>query len=549
MPQSHRSQAGKAPGKPGGRSAGKAGVSTSSPAGKLRRGRKTADRKNKPYVDPRLHQDAPKAAKPGERSFTRPARPGSKPYGSTAKREDGGFKKSYDKPYSKSSEQKEGGETKVHVQGKPKKPAGKKGNYGYMRTLAESSTGAKGGSFKRKHTISPGKKKVLLKKRSAEIKFQKKRGKISFDLKRLTLGSFEDAGLPEVVSPVEKFTDFALAGPLQKNIAKKGLVNPTPIQGLTIPEILKGRDVIGIANTGTGKTAAFVLPSLQKIITNKEARMIIMAPTRELAEQIDREIKILSEGLDIRTALCIGGRFLEEQARKLGKSPQIVIGTPGRLLDLERRRKIVFKSFNIVVLDEMDRMLDMGFLKDIKFILSTMPRERQTLLFSATMPKLIQELARQFLMNPLEFTVKPRATSKNIEQSMIKIKKGESKIEKLHELLLDPELYKTIIFGRTKRGVDQLVRELMSRGFGADALHGDKTQSARSRALKRFTRDEVTILVATDVAARGLDIPDVTHVINFDIPETYDDYVHRIGRTGRGDKAGKAFTFVMPEEM
>jgi superfamily II DNA/RNA helicase len=503
---------------------------------KLRRGRKTADRKKTQYVDPRLHADAPKTA--GKPSYRKPfkAAEGTKPRAAA----EGEKKVDYSKPAEKGQS--------THAQ-KPKKTPGKKGNYGYMRSLAESATGAKGGAFKRGKNISPGKKKVILKKRQAEIKFQKKRGKIGFDLKRLTLGSFEDAGLPEVKSPVELFTDFALAGPLQKNIATKGLKNPTPIQGLTIPEILKGRDVIGIANTGTGKTAAFVLPMLQQILTNKEAKALIMAPTRELAEQIEREIKILSTGLDIRTALCIGGRFLDEQARKLGKSPQVVIGTPGRLLDLERRRKIVFKQFNIVVLDEMDRMLDMGFLKDIKFILSTMPRERQTLLFSATMPKLIQELARQFLMNPLEFTVKPRATSKNVEQSMIKIKKGESKIEKLHELLLDPELYKTIIFGRTKRGVDQLVKELMHRGFGADALHGDKTQSARSRALKRFTRDEVTILVATDVAARGLDIPDVTHVINYDVPETYDDYVHRIGRTGRGDKAGIAFTFVMPDEM
>jgi ATP-dependent RNA helicase DeaD len=457
-------------------------------------------------------------------------------------------------PLTQSPKRKEGqeGETAnstTHTR-KPssKKPAGKKGNYTYVRTLAESSTGAKQGSFAKKKNLSPGKKKVILKKRRAEIKFHKKKGKVSFDLKRLTLKAFEEAGLPEVKSPVEKFTDLSFISDLQKNIAAAGLTEPSPIQGHTIPPILAGRDVIGIANTGTGKTAAFVLPSLQKIQKNKTSRALIMAPTRELAEQINREVKRFAGALPVRTAVCIGGRFIEEQTKKLSGAPQFVIGTPGRLLDLERRKKIRFADFDTVVLDEMDRMLDMGFLKDIKQILLETPKSRQTLLFSATMPKLIQELARQFLTDPLEFTIKPRATSRNVEQKMIELRKGEEKIEKLHELLLDPELYKTIIFGRTKRNVDFVVRQLLSRGFGADAIHGDKTQSARSRALKRFTRDEVNILVATDVAARGLDIEGVTHVINYDIPETYDDYVHRIGRTGRGDKAGTALTLVTPAD-
>lgn len=430
-----------------------------------------------------------------------------------------------------------------------KKRNSREDHYTYVRTLAESSTGAKGGSFKKRHNLSPGKKKIILKKRRGEIKFQKKQGKIGFDLKRLTLKSFDEAGLPEVKSPVEKFTDIALDSKILSNLSKNSLAEPTPIQGHTIPVILEGRDVIGIANTGTGKTAAFVLPTLQKILKKPSERVLIVAPTRELAEQIAREVQRFSVGMDIRSVVCIGGRFLDEQARKLSRAPQYVIGTPGRLLDLERRKKIRFSDFNTVVLDEMDRMLDMGFSKDIKHILLATPKERQTLLFSATMPKLIQELARQFLTNPLEFTIKPRATSKNVEQSMVKLKHGEDKIERLHEMLLDREFYKVIIFGRTKRNVDTIVRQLITRGFSADAIHGDKTQSARSRALKRFTRDEVTILVATDVAARGLDIPDVTHVINYDIPETYDDYVHRIGRTGRGDKSGKAFTFVTPAEL
>lgn len=435
-----------------------------------------------------------------------------------------------------------------HLADPSKKKAGQE-HYSYVRILAESSTGASRGAFKKKSNISKGKKKVILKKRRGEIKFHKKQGKVGFDLKRLTLKAFDDAGLPEVKSPVGKFTDFALDAKILATLKAANLTDPTPIQGHTIPPILAGRDVIGIANTGTGKTAAFVLPTLQKIIKHPKQRALIIAPTRELAEQISREVTRFGDKLGMRSVVCIGGRFLDEQARKLSKAPQFVIGTPGRLLDLERRKKIRFSDFETVVLDEMDRMLDMGFSKDIKAILLATPKERQTLLFSATMPKLIQELARQFLQNPLEFTIKPRATSRNIEQEMVKLKHGEDKIERLHEMLLDRDFYKVIIFGRTKRNVDAIVRQLLSRGFNADVIHGDKTQSARSRALKRFTRDEVNILVATDVAARGLDIPDVTHVINYDIPETYDDYVHRIGRTGRGDKSGKAFTFVTPTEL
>jgi superfamily II DNA/RNA helicase len=529
----------------------------------------------KQYSDPRLHRDTDTRGgkktvrKPGSFSGTSKARPDTRSEGGN--KTYGGAGKTYGKPkpagqgagkpagagtYKKYEGKKYEGkkyEGQGSTAGKKDEKSGaapkNRTSYTYMRTLAESSTGAKGGSFQRKNTLSPGKKKVILKKRRAEIKFHKKQGKVSFDLKRLTLKSFDEAGLPEVVSPVKLFTDFALHQILQNNIAKKGLVNPTPIQGLTIPEILKGRDVIGIANTGTGKTAAFTLPIVEKLLKNKNTRVLIMAPTRELAEQIEREVKTFVVGLPIRTALCIGGRFIDEQMRKLGNAPQFVIGTPGRLMDLERRKRIQFNSFNVVILDEMDRMLDMGFLKDIKEILLKIPRERQTLLFSATMPKLIQELARQFLTDPLEFTVKPRATSRNVEQEMVKIKKGEEKIERLHAILLDPDYYKVIIFGRTKRGVDHLEKELTARGFKVDAIHGDKTQNKRSRAIKSFTRDEVNILVATDVAARGLDIPDVTHVINYDIPETYDDYVHRIGRTGRGDKSGKAITFVRHDEM
>lgn len=396
----------------------------------------------------------------------------------------------------------------------------------------------------KKGKLSKGKRKMILKKRRGQIKFQKKQGKVQFDLTRLTKKAFDEAGLVEIASPIKYFKDIALDGRIIKNLEKKGITEPTPIQGMSIPGILQGRDVVGIANTGTGKTAAFALPLIQRAHKKPDTRVLIMAPTRELAEQINREVKAFSEGMSITSVVCVGGLSIEEQQKKLKRQPMFVIGTPGRLLDLKNRKSINFSLFNAVVLDEMDRMLDMGFLKDIKEIVLATPETRNTLLFSATMPSLIRELAKQFLKDPLEFTVKPRATSKNVEQDVVRIKQDSEKMEKLHEILLGEDVYRVIIFGRTKRGVEKIKHELTTRGFKAESLHGDKSQPARSRALKRFARDEISVLVATDVAARGLDIPDVTHVINYDIPETYDDYVHRIGRTGRADKEGKALTFV-----
>lgn len=397
---------------------------------------------------------------------------------------------------------------------------------------------------KRTRSVSPGKKKFMLNKRRGEIKHKKKRGEISFDLTRITKHEIAEGDLPVIESPVAHFNDFKLDERLKKNIAHRGLMHPTPIQGLTIPVILEGRDVIGVANTGTGKTAAFLLPLIHKTLKNDKHRSLIIAPTRELAEQIDRELRIFMHGFRMGSTVCIGGKYLEEQVRSLARNPHFVIGTPGRLLDLIDRKKLDVRKYQAVVLDEVDRMLDMGFLKDVKQMLLSIEKPRHLLFFSATMPKLIAELAAQFLHDPLTFTVKPRATSQNVIQDVIRVGKKDVKIDLLHKVLLDRDFSKVIIFGRTKRGVEALTRQLAERGFRADAIHGDKTQSARSRALKRFTRDEVQILVATDVAARGLDINDVTHVINYDIPETYDDYVHRIGRTGRAGKKGHAFTFV-----
>lgn len=233
-----------------------------------------------------------------------------------------------------------------------------------------------------------------------------------------------------------------------------------------------------------------------------------------------------------------------EQMRSLARNPSFVIGTPGRLKDLIERKKLDLSGFGNIVLDEVDRMLDMGFINDIKYLVALMKTPRQTLFFSATMPREIAELAKKFLNDPVTITIKSRATSENVDQDVVHVTPKEDKLETLHNLLLKPEFQKVLIFGRTKHGVDKLAHRLEERGFKADSIHGDKSQPQRQRALRRFSKDEITILVATDVAARGLDIPDVTHVINYELPENYEDYIHRIGRTGRGDKKGNALTFI-----
>lgn len=348
----------------------------------------------------------------------------------------------------------------------------------------------------------------------------------------------------EVYNPKHRFADFEMHSKLKANVAEKGYVHPTPIQDGAIPHILEGRDVIGIANTGTGKTAAFLLPLIHKTFKHKTEKVLIIVPTRELALQIEDELRVFSRGSGLNSALCIGGAHIMEQMRSLARNPSFVIGTPGRLKDLIERKKLDLSGFNNIVLDEVDRMLDMGFINDIKYLVALMRSPRQSLFFSATMPREIAELAKKFLNDPVTIAIKSRATSENVDQDVVHVTPKEEKIETLHNLLLRPEFQKVLIFGRTKHGVDKLAHRLEERGFKADSIHGDKSQPQRQRALRRFSKDEITILVATDVAARGLDIPDVTHVINYELPENYEDYIHRIGRTGRGDKKGHALTFI-----
>jgi len=351
----------------------------------------------------------------------------------------------------------------------------------------------------------------------------------------------------EVFVPEHAFSDFAVHDALKAIILKKGYTTPTPIQDKSIPHILAGQDVVGIANTGTGKTAAFLIPLIHKvmmgIMAKQNEQVLIVAPTRELAIQIDAEFNKFTDGLNLYSVCVVGGAPINKQIRELRAHNDFIIGTPGRIKDLMEQGYINLSKFNTIVLDEADRMLDMGFVGDMRFMMAKMPQVRHTLFFSATLSKEIEQLIGEFLNNPVRVSVKTRDTSKNIDQDVVRTR-GLDKLDVLHDILNQPECDKVIIFGRTKHGVERLSDMLAKRGFKADAIHGDKNHTGRQRALTKFKDSHIQILVATDVAARGLDIPNVSHVINYDLPSTYEDYVHRIGRTGRAGKAGKALTFI-----
>jgi superfamily II DNA/RNA helicase len=348
----------------------------------------------------------------------------------------------------------------------------------------------------------------------------------------------------EVFKPEHQFQDFAIDARLKKTILSKGYGDPTPIQDRSISHILKGSDLVGIANTGTGKTAAFLIPLINKAIQNPKDCVLIIVPTRELAIQIDQEFREFSKGMKLYSVCCVGGVSIGPQISELRYHNNFIIGTPGRLKDLIERKKIQLALMNTVVLDEADRMLDMGFIGDMRFVMAGMPKDRQTLFFSATLSPEVDVIIREFLKDPVRISVKTRDTAKNVEQDVVRVGNSKNKLDVLHELLNQKELSKVLIFGRTKHGVEKLSETLIKRGFKAESIHGNKNHAKRQRALNLFKDNRVQILVATDVAARGLDINDITHVINYDAPETYDDYVHRIGRTGRGDKMGKALTFI-----
>lgn len=351
--------------------------------------------------------------------------------------------------------------------------------------------------------------------------------------------------------PTHKFTDFAFSEKLQANIAAKGYISPSAIQDQSIPIILEGKDVIGLANTGTGKTAAFSLPIIEMLKGTKGGPLVlIMAPTRELAQQIDEQFREFSMGMNIYTAICVGGTNIDRQIRNLRRRPQVVIGTPGRLKDLMNRHELNLDHVKELVLDEADRMLDMGFINDMRTIISAVPKDDlQTLFFSATITPSINALIDEFLKDPVTVSVRTAETSDHVEQDIIEASSKEEKLELLTKLLEDSEFDKVLVFGETKYGVQRLSDHLEKSGVTSVAIHGNKSQSQRQRALKAFKDNKVRVMVATDVAARGLDIPNVSHVINFDQPASYDDYVHRIGRTGRGGASGKALTFVSTQSI
>jgi ATP-dependent RNA helicase RhlE len=347
----------------------------------------------------------------------------------------------------------------------------------------------------------------------------------------------------EVFVPEHKFADFALEPILKRNIEAKGYELPTPIQDRAIPHALNGEDIVGIANTGTGKTAAFLIPLVNKALKDKTQRILIVAPVRELAFQISEELKGFAQGSGFYAATLIGGASMGLQIRELRARPTFVIGTPGRIKDHIESGYLDLSHFQTVVLDEADRMLDMGFIADMRFLMAKMAKVRHTLFFSATLSSDIERLIGEFLKTPVRISVKTRDTAKNIDQDIIRVE-GRHKFDVLKELLAQEGFDKTIVFARTKHGADKIAKALAQAGIKADAIHGNKAQNARSRTLEDFKKDRVKVLVATDVAARGLDISDISHVINYDLPATYEDYVHRIGRTGRASKQGKALTFI-----
>jgi superfamily II DNA/RNA helicase len=339
------------------------------------------------------------------------------------------------------------------------------------------------------------------------------------------------------------FKDFGFDLRVLPAIEAMGITVPSPIQDQIIPHIMEGRDVVGLAQTGTGKTAAFLLPIIHKTLRDMKRQTLILAPTRELAIQVEQELRKLTPKMHIYSTVCVGGMNIRPQLMGLRRKNQFIIGTPGRVQDLIDRGSITPSNITTVVLDEADRMLDMGFIHDMKKILKDIPKERETLFFSATMSKDIEGLINDFLNDPITVSIKKNDVTGSISQDVVRYE-HHSKFDTLVSLLKQPEFSRVIIFGAMKHSVEKLSLELVKAGIKADAIHGNKSHGQRQRALGSFKQGRVQVLVATDVAARGIHVDDVSHVINYDLPNTYEDYVHRIGRTGRGSKRGQALTFV-----
>jgi ATP-dependent RNA helicase RhlE len=342
-----------------------------------------------------------------------------------------------------------------------------------------------------------------------------------------------------------EFFDFELDESLLKLIRNKNYQQPTEIQDRAIPSVLEGRDIVGIAGTGTGKTAAFVIPLVEQLISEPVNNYaLIIAPTRELASQINTEWRSLTRGMNLYSTCLIGGASMSESIRSLKKTNHLVVGTPGRLLDMSRRGLLRFENFKVLVLDEFDRMLDMGFSKDIQSIHEQMVNKQQTLLFSATIDKDQDRLIREMTSDPLRITInQPQDASARVEQDVFHVN-GLDKFEAVKGIIDAPENRKTLLFCETKRNADKILKRLNAQNIQTDVIHGDKTQRVREKALRKFRNGQIRVLVATDVVARGIDVSDVDLVSNYEIPRNYTDYIHRIGRTGRAGKTGRAITMV-----
>jgi superfamily II DNA/RNA helicase len=347
----------------------------------------------------------------------------------------------------------------------------------------------------------------------------------------------------EVIVPTHTFADFGFHPDIVKNLDKMGLTTPSPIQDKVIPQIMQDLDVIGLAATGTGKTAAFLLPLIQKTLELQHEQTLILTPTRELALQIEVEFQKFKTPFKLFSTTCVGGTNIRPQLSALRRKQHFIIGTPGRVMDLIDRGAIQPQNFTNVVLDEADRMLDMGFIHDMRKILNDVPSDRQTLFFSATMNKEAESLVHDFMIDPVTISVRTKDVTDSIKQDIVPYSHAH-KFDTLLALLSKEELKRVIIFGAMKHSVEKLSQELTKAGIKSDAIHGNKSHGQRQRALSAFKSGNVRVLVATDVAARGIHVDSVSHVINYDLPGTFDDYVHRIGRTGRGDLKGEALTFV-----